>query len=83
MAELTKFGLREWPTIVMARSPYTFSVTRVWQLFMMHVSKVTKKIVQTSSQEITQPGGDETRLGYVQYVPVISANVPCTYYVHS
>ena len=24
-------------------------------------------------------GGDETRSGYV---PVISANVPCTYYVH-
>ena len=27
-------------------------------------------------------GGDETRLGYVQYVPVISTNVPCTYYAH-
>ena len=27
-------------------------------------------------------GGDEKRSGYVQYVSVISANVPCTYYVH-
>ena len=26
--------------------------------------------------------GDYTRTGYMQYVPVISANVPCMYYVH-
>ena len=26
-------------------------------------------------------GGVEMRSMYVQYVPVISANVPCTYYV--
>ena len=26
-------------------------------------------------------GGDEKRSGYLQYVLVISANIPCTYYV--
>ena len=28
-------------------------------------------------------GGDHKRSGYVQYVPVIIANVPCTYYVQT
>ena len=27
-------------------------------------------------------GGDETRSGYMQYVPIISANIPCMYYVY-
>ena len=27
-------------------------------------------------------GGVDTRSGYVRYVPVISADVPCTYYIH-
>ena len=27
-------------------------------------------------------GGVDTRSGYVRYIPVISANVPCTYYAH-
>ena len=30
----------------------------------------------------TKLGGDEKRLGYLQYVSVISAYLPCTYYVH-
>ena len=31
---------------------------------------------------LAQRGGDYTRVGYVQYVPVISANIPCMYYIH-
>ena len=28
-------------------------------------------------------GGDEKTSGYVQYVSVLSANVPCTYYIYA
>ena len=44
--------------------------------------KVNFKIAVKFIFVVVDSGGDETRWGYVKYVPVISANVPCTFYVH-
>ena len=56
-------------------TPFSRDVIYEWSL------KVNFKIAVNCIFVVVDYGGDETRSGYVHYVPVISANIPCTFYV--
>ena len=52
-----------------------------FQYIKVHIQLSHVSIFISCKIEVVFFGGDETWSGYVQYVLVISANVPCTYSV--